>query len=135
MYVFMYCCPMASAPEICEMTALALQLRRKKITQSEIASALCVSQSQVSRALSGKSGKRSGLMERICKYVYDARAQVTAELVRSNDELIGALTQTWDGSSEHAHALATVIRSLVVMSHYPPRTRRTDRDRRSVHAG
>ena len=37
------------------------------------------------------------------------------DAVRSNDDLIEALRVTWDGSSAHARALASVIRSLAVL--------------------
>jgi hypothetical protein len=40
---------------------------------------------------------------------------VTPDAVRGNDHLIEALAEAWDGSAEHAKALATVIRSLALL--------------------
>jgi predicted transcriptional regulator len=82
------------------------------ITQSQIAADLNASQSQVSRILMGRGQKTSRLVEEVCLYVERYEGGVTADSVRSNDELVKALTVTWDGSATHAKALSAVIRSL-----------------------
>lgn len=82
------------------------------ITQAQIAADLAASQSQVSRILKGQGLKASRLMEGVCLYVEKFEGGVTADSVRSNDELVNALTLTWDGSATHARALSAVIRSL-----------------------
>jgi len=82
------------------------------ITQTQIAADLAASQSQVSRILKGQGVKASRLAEEICLYVEKFDGGVTADSVRSNDELVNALTLTWDGSAAHAKALSAVIRSL-----------------------
>lgn len=108
-------------------TALISQhLRRSGITQIALAEELGVSQSQISRVLSGKSSKRSKLLAKICNYAFKPPPAAAAEAVRQNEELIKALAETWDGTQEHAQALATVIRSLGGLS--SPAQRRRPRD-------
>lgn len=85
------------------------------ITQGEIAEALGASQSQVSRILQAKAQRPSRLFEEVCLYVEWRAGGVTADAVRANDDLIGALQSTWDGSAAHARALSAVIRSLGVL--------------------
>lgn len=82
------------------------------ITQAQIAADLGASQSQVSRILKGLGLRASRLAEEVCLYVEKYEGGVTADSVRSNDELVNALTLTWDGSATHARALSAVIRSL-----------------------
>lgn len=89
--------------------------REHGITQAEIANAVGASQSQVSRILQGKGLRSSRLCEEVCLYIERLRGGVTADAVRLNDELVNALTATWDGSASHARALSTVIRSLSVL--------------------
>ena len=82
------------------------------ITQTQIASELNASQSQVSRILKGQGQKASRLAEEVCLFVEKYEGGVTADSVRGNDDLVNALTVTWDGSAKHAKALSAVIRSL-----------------------
>lgn len=86
--------------------------RHQGLTQAEIAHAVSASQPQVSRILSGRGLRRSRLLEEVCLYIERSGGGVTADAVRSNVELVEALTLTWDGSASHSRALATVIRSL-----------------------
>ncbi|MBI1887778.1 MAG: hypothetical protein HYS19_05325 [Nitrosomonadales bacterium] len=85
------------------------------ITQAEIAEAVGASQPQVSRILKAQGLRASRLFEEVCLYVERLDGGVTADAVRANEELIGALKMTWDGSASHAKALSTVIRSLAVL--------------------
>lgn len=102
-----------------ELRARALRAaqtcRERGIRQADIASALGASQSQVSRILQGKGLRASRLFEEVCLYVERTSGGVTPEAVRTNDELIDALAEIWDGSAVHAKALCTVIRSLGVL--------------------
>jgi hypothetical protein len=82
------------------------------ITQAQIATDLLASQPQISRILKGQGQKATRLVEEVCLYVEKYQGGVTADLVRSNDELVDALRLTWDGSAKHAMALSAVIRSL-----------------------
>ncbi len=85
------------------------------VTQAQIAVDLGVSQSQVSRILKGQGLRASRLSEEVCLYVEKFQEGVTPDAVRRNDDLVDALTATWDGSATHARALSTVIRSLCAL--------------------
>lgn len=82
------------------------------ITQADLAAATGASQPQISRLLQGKFSRPSRLLEEVCLYVERQEVGVTNDAVRASDELISALSTTWDGSAAHAKALALVIRSL-----------------------
>jgi transcriptional regulator with XRE-family HTH domain len=82
------------------------------ITQSQIASDLGASQSQVSRILMGKGMRSSRLAEELWLYLEKYQGGVTTDLVKKNGDLMEALATTWDGTAVHARALASVIRSL-----------------------
>lgn len=95
------------------------------LTQQEIAIALRLEQSQVSRLLAGKLSRRTAAFDRLCRYL---RVAPTIENAREiPDDLIQALLTTWDGSRAHADALATVIRALGVLSSSPV-AKESDRD-------
>ena len=94
----------------------AATFKSQGITQSEIASRLGASQSQISRILAGQSVSRSKLALEVCLYAETLEAGVSLKAVMHNDELLEAVRQTWDGSAAHAKALATVIRSLAVLA-------------------
>lgn len=96
------------------------------ITQAQIAADLGASQSQVSRILKGQGLKASRLAEEVCLYVEKFEGGVTAESVRSNDDLVSALTVTWDGSATHARALSAVIRSLSALGPIHSKTHTTE---------
>lgn len=89
--------------------------KRHGLTQSQIAAAVGASQPQVSRILKGQGLKRSRVFEEVCLYAERYDHGVTAQAVCENEELILALKETWDGTANHARALATVIRSLGVL--------------------
>lgn len=86
--------------------------KRHGISQAKIASFVGASQGQVSRLLSGKVQRVSKLFEEICLCAERLEGGVSIEMVQSNDDLLRALAETWDGTAEHAKALANVIRSL-----------------------
>ncbi len=100
--------------------------RSHGITQAEIAEAVGASQSQVSRILQAQGLRASRLFEEVCLYVEKFEGGVTADAVRENKELIGALKATWDGSASHAKALSAVIKSLAVLGS-PRHTGRSER--------
>lgn len=82
-------------------------VRQRGLTQSKIAKELGISQSQVSRVLSGRSCKRSPAMHKICSLV-----EAHGSSARPETMLMDAIAFTWDGTQRHATALAAVIRSL-----------------------
>jgi len=92
--------------------------RRSGLSQSEMALALNVSQSQISRLLSGQATRVTPLMHRLCEFLMGSLSGTSVDRVRENRELLEAIAFAWDGSPRHAEALATVIRSLRVLA--PP---------------
>jgi transcriptional regulator with XRE-family HTH domain len=111
-----------------EALLIADKAKKLGLSQEQIAAAVDASQSQVSRVLSGTGKRRSRLFDRVCKYVFSqaksAKSATTASASK-HPALSAALADVWDGSEEHAEALALVIRSLGVFQ----------RKRRSVRAG
>lgn len=94
-------------------------LRRRGITQGQVAEAVGASQSQVSRILSGRGERGSRLLEEVCLFAERLADGVSLDAVRANLCLIEALQATWDGSAAHAKALSAVIRSLVALRATP----------------
>ena len=86
--------------------------RERGISQSEVAEVVGASQPQISRILKGDGIRATKLAEEVCLYAEKLQGGVTADAVCSNQELISALADTWDGSARHAKALSVVIRSL-----------------------
>lgn len=83
------------------------------LTQQQVAQALGASQSQVSRILAGRLGHASKLFEAVCVYAETrAAGRIPREAVVRNVDLVDALAQTWDGTTEHAKVLAAGIRAL-----------------------
>lgn len=83
-----------------------------KIKQEDISSATGISQSQISRLLSGHGKRTSKSYIKICNYVYSFEKKITPDHVRQNDELINALARVWDGSAKQSKAIANIIESL-----------------------
>jgi transcriptional regulator with XRE-family HTH domain len=78
------------------------------ITQEQLAYRAGVSQATVSRAMK-KDAVRSGRARaRLCKYM---QGQAATRRSQSDDPVGNALAETWDGSPEHAQALAILIRA------------------------
>lgn len=90
--------------------------RERGISQAEVAEFVGASQPQISRILKGDGIRATKLAEEVCLYAEKLEGGVTVEAVCSNQELISALADTWDGSAGHAKALAVVIRSLRMLS-------------------
>lgn len=99
--------------EICDAI-----LRKKEadgLSQIELAKAMNISQSQVSRILAGQFFRESRAVKTLCEYAsYRPRKRINPA---SSELLMGALKRTWDGSKKHEKALAKVIQSL---ADFPP---------------
>ena len=98
-----------------EALAAANAASQAGLSQSDVAIAVGASQSQVSRVFSGKSLRRSKIFEKICIYAFeslDAAQSANKPTASTNHDLTTALDAVWDGSDQHAKALAVVIRSL-----------------------
>ena len=117
-----------------EARSLAQSVRKLGYTQSDLAMAMNASQSQISRILSGQLQRRSRLFDALCVYVRSARKGITADTVRTNTELMEALATTWDGTAEHATALAAVIRSLGALQEHPKAINSNTIRRKGPHA-
>ena len=90
--------------------------KRSGLTQEVIANAVGASQGQVSRILGGKAIRRSKLLDAICAYVHSACVSSKPGARRSTPSSIDqAVDAIWDGTPEHADALAVVIKSLGVL--------------------
>ncbi len=126
----MHICIIACMRDGLDFNAQALLAAKRAkelgLTQAHIASALSASQSQVSRVLSGNSRRYSKLLDGVCKYVFSMSPGKVQD-PRSNADLMAALSAVWDGTDEHARALALVIRSLGAL-HPGSRARRTPGD-------
>lgn len=96
-------------------SSLSARFKAAGITQSAIADAIGVSQSQVSRVFSGYITRRTKLLEKLCVYASSQLHLEKQPNVRRNAELMAALSEVWDGSDAHARALAQVIRSLATL--------------------
>ena len=98
-----------------EADLMSKRARALGLTQSIIAEHLNASQSQVSRILSGTSKRRSKLFDAVYNYVVSAGIHPSTDSISHSKELNDALAAVWDGTPEHARALALVIRSLGVL--------------------
>lgn len=117
-----------------EAQALAKSIRKLGYTQSDLAIVMNASQSQISRILSGQLRRRSRLFDALCVYVRSERKGISADTVRTNAELMDALATIWDGTAEHATALAAVIRSLGALQEHPKAINSNTIRRKDPHA-
>ncbi len=87
-------------------------------TQDKLANLAGVHQSTISRALSAKGRKRlSKSLGMLCNYA-NIKTEIGISVTdpRENQDLIASLAEVWNGTPEHAKALAKVIRSLKNLS-------------------
>ena len=86
---------------------LAESVQRRQISQSQVAENTGVHQSQISRVLAGRFKRASPNALKLCKYASDLRGgEPTASPA---EELSAALNRIWDGTTEHAQALVSVL--------------------------
>lgn len=109
-------CMSKNAPSDARLLQTQLKVRALGLRQKDIAEAIGVSQSQVSRVLGGRSSSRSALLSEIVRYADGAIERPDPAAVRKNEILISALSSVWDGTESHAIALASVIRSLSLLN-------------------
>jgi len=80
-------------------------LEREGISQSILAARAGVNQATVSRVLRRQPARRTAAYARLCSYMQQYAAGTTASV----NPALGAVRETWDGSEEHAAALARLI--------------------------
>lgn len=83
------------------------------MTQPDIAKAAGVSQPAVSRLLAECPRRYGAAFKKLCKYADSRRreAQTTLPLPVEDAALVSAIREVWNGTPEHAQALAAMIRA------------------------
>lgn len=104
------------------IAALHDRVAKRELTQLELAEHSGVSQSQISRILSGQYRRESVNVQRLCEYARTALDIPVQPSSVALGVLNSAIDETWDGTDEHAEALALVIRSLSAL--HPPHRRK-----------
>lgn len=97
---------------LAEASQIASLAKSLELKQEDISIATGISQSQVSRVLSGRGKRKSKAHNLICNYVNSLRTRITPDHVIKNEELINAIAEVWDGTEHQSKAIASVIRSL-----------------------
>lgn len=90
---------------------LARRVASDKLTQNEIAHATGVDQGQISRILAGHAKRHSRNVERLCVYARSLRFSAS-DVQPARRQIQEAIDQVWDGSPEHARAIAEAVTSL-----------------------
>ncbi len=87
---------------------LTEKFKKNGIKQPLIAEITGVNQAQVSRILSGKFIRRTKNVDKICEY---AELEVIPHKVNPaiNEVLMDALSYAWDGTDNHAKAIAKIL--------------------------
>jgi DNA-binding LacI/PurR family transcriptional regulator len=85
-------------------------IRLNRLTQAGLAKAAGVHQSTVSRVLEERTIRRQGQARaRLLAY---ARNALRGEMVKGREKVLTAFESVWDGSEEHAAAVARIIDAL-----------------------
>lgn len=94
---------------------LRATFKSEQMSQESLAEATGIHQSQISRILSGQVRRSSKNFILLCKFAENLHSERKSSK-KIHPALLSALEQTWDGSTEHAEAIAKVIRSLSSLS-------------------
>jgi len=91
-------------------------LGRSGLTQPEMGRAAGVSQPAVSRLMAKCPKRQGGAFKKLCIYADSQRAyaQETLPLPVEDAALVSAIREVWNGTPEHAQALAAMIRAAGV---------------------
>ncbi len=84
-------------------SSIADVLKREGISQAELANQIGISQSSVSRALGRPTKRRGRAHARLVAFMHQGGAG------KGRDRFEEAFLRVWDGSPEHAEALARII--------------------------
>ncbi|MDP3610196.1 MAG: hypothetical protein Q8R74_14095 [Methylophilus sp.] len=82
------------------------------IRQEDVAYDLQLSQSQVSRVLTGKCKRVTKNMHKICNYLQDCMDQKLVTKDFGLADINNAVLSIWDGTEAHAKVIADFIREL-----------------------
>jgi transcriptional regulator with XRE-family HTH domain len=94
-------------------------LQQEQLTQTELASKAGVHQSTVSRVTKMKKVARQGKAKaRLIDYAQNA---LSGDLAKGEEKILTAFKSIWDGSEEHAAAIARVIGATAELR--PPKRR------------
>ena len=91
---------------------LAALVDRGTVTQTEISTETGVSQSQVSRILSGQFRRASKNVLAICRYASLRRERPRSSEASDRAALTTALLALWDGTPSHAQALIDMLSAI-----------------------
>lgn len=103
---------------------LAQKYQRAHLTQTQLAKELGIPQSQISRVLNGKTKRPNNTYFKLCNYLNKKIENVKSRDAPIPTEILQAVEEVWDGSLDHARALAAVIRSLAVLKLQCPSEKR-----------
>lgn len=90
-------------PELAQLIRSFMQ--KRQLNQSDFAKQANVSQSSVSRALYGKPLRQGKAKLRICNYIHQQT------IIEGPIEIVEAFQSVWDGSAQHAAAIAKIIKA------------------------
>jgi transcriptional regulator with XRE-family HTH domain len=96
--------------ELEQLKRLALAVRTRQVTQTQIATETGVHQSQVSRILSGNVRRGSPNARRLCRYAEGIAGMTPSGSLE--DSLALAVHSIWDGSAAHAEAITDLLGAL-----------------------
>ena len=82
------------------------------LSQSTVSDAAQVDQATVSRVLSHCPKRAGKAFRRLCKYADTVDTKAIRPDPSGSHELMSALGNVWDGSDEHAEALAAIIQAV-----------------------
>lgn len=102
---------MLTQDQSAQLLLLADYVKMKRLTQQELALAVGVHQSQVSRILSGQARRRSRNLLKLCKYAETLRALDDAT-EGGEEEIVGAIRSLLGHCAEEDKRLRDVVISL-----------------------
>jgi len=94
------------------VSCLREYLNREGLTLRQVSERVDVDVSQISRYLNGRFRRMSPNLQAICKFAKVEWPSAVRTDPCKSQVLIGALSHVWDGTTEHAEALAGTILSL-----------------------
>ena len=101
--------------------ALKTQIALRRLTQSEVATQAGVDQATVSRILARCPRRNGKAFYRLCNYALMPSSRKKRFDPRDNGEMMEALRDVWDGTDDHAEAIAGLIRAAGYLSERPER--------------